>query len=164
MTTRAIVVMGVSGSGKSTVSALLAAAIGAVFADGDSFHPPANVEKMRAGIPLTDADRAPWLRAIAAWLDQRTAQDPGVVACSALRRAYRDVLIGVRTDVALVYLDGDHALIAERQAARVGHYMPASLVESQFATLEPPGPDEHPITVGIERPADAIVADIVGRL
>lgn len=164
MEARAIVVMGVSGSGKSTIGALLATAIGAVFADGDAFHPPANVEKMRAGVPLTDADRAPWLQAIADWIDQRTPQDRGVVACSALRRVYRDVLIGARPDVALVYLDGDHALIAARQAARLGHYMPASLLASQFATLEPPGPDEHPITVGIERTVPAIVADIVSRL
>ena len=160
----AVVVMGVSGSGKSTVGALLATALGAVFLDGDDLHPPANVAKMKAGRPLDDADRAPWLRAIAAWIDTRTADAPGVVACSALRRVYRDVLIGPRTGVALVYLDGDHAIIAARQAARPGHYMPPSLLDSQFATLEPPGPDEHAITVQIERSPAAIVADIVSQL
>ncbi len=164
MKQRAVVVMGVSGSGKSTVGALLATAIGAMFADGDDFHPPANVAKMRAGTALDDADRAPWLAAIAAWIDGRTVDARGVVACSALRRSYRDVLIGRRTGVALVYLDGNHALIAARQAARPGHYMPASLLASQFATLEAPVPEEHAFVVGIERPVAAIVADIVGRL
>ena len=160
----AIVVMGVSGSGKSTVGTLLATALGAVFLDGDDLHPPANVAKMKAGKPLNDADRAPWLQAIAAWIDARTVDAPGVVACSALRHAYRRVLIGPRAGVALVYLDGDHALIAARQAGRVGHYMPPSLLDSQFGTLEPPGPDEHPITVQIERPPAAIVAEILKQL
>jgi len=160
----AIVVMGVSGSGKSTVGTLLATAMGAVFLDGDDLHPPANVAKMKAGRPLDDADRAPWLRAIAAWIDARTADAPGVVACSALRRVYRDVLIGPRTGVALVYLDGDHDLIAARQAARPGHYMPTSLLASQFATLEPPVADEHPITVSIGEPPAIIVQHIMAQL
>jgi len=160
----AVVVMGVSGSGKSTVGAMLAVAMGGVFADGDDFHSAANVAKMASGVPLTDADRAPWLASIAAWIGLRTVAEPGVVACSALRRAYRIVLIAGRPAVALVYLDGDHNLIAARQAARPGHYMPTSLLASQFATLEPPVADEHPITVSIGEPPAIIVQHIMAQL
>jgi gluconokinase len=150
--TSVLVIMGVSGSGKTTIAALLAGRLGWPFADGDDFHPPANIEKMHAGIPLTDEDRWPWLRAIAAWIDERRAAgEHGVVACSALRRAYREVLCGGRADVRLVYLKGDIALISRRQAARHGHFMPKSLMQSQFATLEEPGADEQPITVSVER-------------
>ena len=159
-----VVVMGVSGSGKTTVGALLAERLGWPFTDGDDFHPPANIEKMHAGIPLTDRDRWPWLRAIAAWIDERrVAGGHGVVACSALRRAYREVLRGGRPDVRLVYLKGDIALIARRQAARHGHFMPVSLMRSQFETLEEPGADERPITVSVElRPEDIVEAVLRG--
>jgi gluconokinase len=161
----AIVVMGVSGSGKTTVGALLAGRLGWELADGDDFHPPANVEKMHAGTPLTDEDRWPWLRAIAAFIDEcRTKSEHAVIACSALKRAYRAVLIGDAEDVRLVYLEGDHDLIARRQAARHDHFMPASLMASQFATLEPPGPDERPVTVSVAQPPGAIVDAIVREL
>lgn len=162
-----LVVMGVSGSGKTTIAALLAGRLGWAFEDGDDFHPPANVAKMQGGTPLTDEDRWPWLRAIAAWIDAtRAAGAHGIVACSALRRAYRDILVGDRPDVRLVYLRGGRALIARRQAARHNHFMPASLVDSQFAALEEPGPDERPIVISVEpRPAeivDSIVANVPG--
>jgi carbohydrate kinase (thermoresistant glucokinase family) len=161
----AIVVMGVSGSGKTTVAALLADLLGWKFAEGDDFHPAANVEKMHAGTPLTDEDRWPWLRAIRALIDECRAQgEHVVVACSALKRAYREILIGDAADVRLVFLEGDHDLIARRQAARHGHFMPASLMASQFATLEPPGPDERPVTVSVARPPRAIVDAIVREL
>ena len=155
-----LVVMGVSGSGKTTVGALLAGRLGWEYEDGDDFHPPENVAKMRGGTPLDDADRWPWLAAIAAWIDAtRSAGRHGVVACSALRRAYRDVLLKDRPDVRLVYLQGDKHLIAARQAARLNHYMPATLVDSQFAALEEPMPDEHPIVVSVApRPAEIVQA------
>jgi gluconokinase len=155
------VVMGVSGSGKTTVAKGLADAEGWTLLEGDSFHPPANVAKMKSGTPLTDEDRWPWLRAIATAIDEYRARgESAVVACSALRRAYRDILIDGRTDVRLVYLRGSHALIAERMRARKGHFMPTALLDSQFQTLEEPGPDEHPITVEI----DAAPADIVQKI
>lgn len=162
-----LVVMGVSGSGKTTIAALLAGRLGWEYEDGDDFHPPENVAKMHGGTPLTDADRGPWLQAIAGWIDAtRSAGRHGVVACSALRRAYRDILIGGRSDVRLVYLQGDKQLIAARQAARLNHYMPATLVDSQFAALEEPMPDEHPIVVSVApRPMDivrAVVAQLPG--
>ena len=160
-----LVVMGVSGSGKTTVAALLAGRLGWEFADADLFHSAANVAKMHGGTPLTDADRAPWLRTMAAWIDAtRAAGCRGVLACSALKRAYRDVLIGERADVRLVYLDGDAGLIAARQAARHNHFMPASLVASQFAALEEPGEDERPIVASVDPRPMAIVDGIVGRL
>jgi gluconokinase len=160
-----LVVMGVSGSGKTTVAALLAGRLNWEFADGDDFHPPANVEKMHGGVPLTDDDRWPWLGAIAAWIDAtRSAGGHGVVACSALRRRYRDVLLGGRPDVRLVYLQGDRDLIGRRQAARHGHFMPTSLVESQFEALEEPGPDEEPIVVSVEPRPREIVARILSLL
>lgn len=160
-----LVVMGVSGSGKTTVGRLLAETLQWEFGDADSFHPPANVAKMKAGIPLTDEDRWPWLRAIAAWIDkQRSAGACGVVGCSALKRRYRDILIGERKDVRLVYLKGSEELIAHRMAARHGHFMPPSLLASQFAALEEPGPDERPLTVSIEPPPPEIVAQILSLL
>jgi gluconokinase len=160
-----IVVMGVSGSGKTTVAALLAGRLRWEFEDGDWFHPPANVEKMHGGIPLTDEDRAPWLAAIAAWIDAtRGAGRHGVVACSALKRAYRDVLVGDRRDVRLVYLEGALELIARRIAARHGYFMPASLLRSQFETLEVPAADERAITVSIDARPQAIVDRVLAEL
>ena len=160
-----VIVMGVSGSGKSTVGRLLAELLQWEFQDADRFHPDANVEKMRNGIALTDEDRGPWLGAIAAWIDEtRRAGRCGVVACSALKRRYRDLLMGNRPDVRLVYLQGDEALIAPRIATRHGHYMPARLLHSQFDTLEEPGPDEHPIIVSIDVPPREVAARIVGAL
>lgn len=163
----ALVVMGVSGSGKSTIAAALAERLGWVYADGDSFHPPANVAKMAAGTPLTDTDREPWLRAIADWIAARCeAGDPGVVACSALKRRYRALLVGDTRPgtAAIVYLKGDIHLIEERMRQRAGHFMPTSLLESQFRTLEQPLPAEGVIAVGIEGSPDEIVADIVRNL
>ena len=159
------VVMGVSGSGKSTVGALVAAALGCQFQEGDDLHPLANVEKMRRGIPLTDADRGPWLETIAREIDRwRMRGESGVVTCSALKRAYRSILIGEHSDVALVYLKGSYDLIHRRLAARHEHFMPVALLDSQFAALEEPGLDERPITVAIDgRPSD-IAAEIVSRL
>ena len=160
-----LVLMGVSGSGKSTVGKLLAGRLRWEFGDADSFHPPANVEKMQKGIPLTDEDRWPWLRAIAAWIDKtRAAGACGVVGCSALKRRYRDILIGERRDVRLVYLKGSEELIARRMAMRHGHFMPPSLLSSQFTALEEPGPDERPVIVSIEPPPREIVAQILSML
>ena len=160
-----IVVMGVSGSGKSTIAAMLAQHLHWIYEDADWFHPTANVEKMHHGEPLTDADRWPWLNAIAAWIDNvRSAGDHGVVACSALRRVYRDILVGRRRDVRLVFLKGDRDLIARRVAARADHFMPASLLDSQFATLEEPTADERPITVSIAPHPREIVDAIVSEL
>ena len=160
--TRVIVLMGVSGSGKSTVGNALASALGWEFRDADSFHPPANIEKMSRGVPLTDADRAPWLAAIAAWIDDRLAAgNTGIVSCSALKRAYRQVIVGGRTGVGLVHLRGSFDLIAARMAARRGHFMPPSLLQSQFQTLEEPGPDEHALAVSIDAPADTIAHEII---
>jgi carbohydrate kinase (thermoresistant glucokinase family) len=161
----AVIVMGVSGSGKSTVGSLLAVRLRWRFADGDGFHPLANIDKMHRGIPLTDEDRWPWLGAIAAWIDQaRREGGHGIVACSALKRRYRDVLVGDGLDVRLVYLKGGETLIARRIAARHGHFMPASLLHSQLSALEEPGPDEDPITVCIEPPPHEIVAHIIEAL
>jgi gluconokinase len=159
----AVIVMGVSGAGKTTIATLLAKRLGVAFEDGDSFHPPANVEKMRAGIPLRDEDRVPWLTAIA----ERIArlQDEGghvVIACSALRRAYRDLLVRKgRNAMRFVYLKGDSDLIAKRLAGRHGHFMPPTLLDSQFATLEEPAPDENAITISVVEPPHRIVEYIV---
>jgi gluconokinase len=157
--------MGVSGSGKTTIARDVAAAEHWTVLEGDSFHPPANVEKMKSGTPLTDEDRWPWLRAIAASIDTDLARGVNaVVACSALRRAYRDILIGDRRNVRLVYLKGSRELIAERMQARQGHFMPPALLDSQFRTLEEPSPDEDPITVEIGGPPDEIVHAIMEQL
>jgi gluconokinase len=157
--------MGVSGSGKSTIAGHLASRIGWIFEDGDQFHPASNISKMHAGQPLTDDDRWPWLRAIAAEID-RVCQASGhvVIACSALKRAYRDILVHGRRDVRIVYLDGTQQLIAERLAKRTGHFMPPDLLPSQFRTLEPPGSDENPVTVSIDASIEAVVDDIVHQL
>ena len=160
-----LVVMGVSGSGKTTIAALLAGRLGWEYEDGDDFHPPENVAKMHGGTPLTDEDRWPWLRAIAGWIDAtRSTGRHGVVACSALRRAYRDILLQGKPDVRLVYLQGDKQLISARQAARLNHYMPATLVDSQFAALEEPGPDEDPIVVSVAPRPSEIVQAIIAQL
>ena len=159
------IVMGVSGSGKSTIGALLARRLRWEFEDGDWFHPASNVDKMHSGIALTDEDRWPWLRAVAAWIDKtRRSGEHGVIACSALKRRYRDVLIGDRTDVRLVYLKGDEALIARRIATRHEHFMPRSLLHSQFAALEEPGADENPVVISIEPEPREIVAQILSAL
>jgi gluconokinase len=160
-----VVVMGVSGCGKSTIAAMLAHRLNWIFEEGDWFHPPSNVEKMHAGVPLTDEDRWPWLHGIAAWIDAtRRVGNHGTVACSALKRAYRDILVGERPDVRIVYLKGERDLIARRMAARDGHFMPPALLDSQFATLEEPRPDEHPIVVSIAPHPREIVEEIVKKL
>jgi gluconokinase len=160
-----LVVMGVSGSGKSTIGTQLALALRWTFEDGDWFHPARNIDKMHAGIPLTDEDRAPWLISIADFIDQaRLARDRVVIACSALKRRYRAVIIGNRPDVQLVYLKGDMDLIARRVATRHEHFMPASLLESQFEALEEPGPDEHPIVASIAPRPREIVAQVLAEL
>jgi gluconokinase len=160
-----LIVMGVSGSGKSTVGALLALRLRWEFEDADWFHPASNVEKMHNGVPLTDEDRRPWLGAIAAWIaETRRSGGHGVIACSALKRRYRNVLVGNRADVRLVYLKGDEAIIARRIATRHEHFMPRSLLHSQYAALEEPGPDENPITVSIEPAPREIVAQVLSAL
>ena len=159
------VVMGVSGVGKTTIGRALAQRLGWRFQEGDALHPPENIAKMRAGIPLDDTDRAPWLRAIAARIDEwRERGEAGVITCSALKRRYRDVIIGSRPGVRLVYLTAPPALIAQRLAARPGHFMPASLLASQLATLEPPEPDENALTVSMDAPVETIVEQIAVSL
>jgi gluconokinase len=159
------IVMGVSGSGKTTVSALLAAAFGCQFQEGDDLHPAENVEKMHGGTPLTDADRMPWLHKIAEEIDGwRARGESGVLTCSALKRSYRDIIIGGRPDVTLVYLKGSYDLIRRRMAARHEHFMPVALLDSQFATLQEPTPDEHPITVDVGGRPTEIAAEIVHQL
>ena len=159
------VFMGVSGSGKTTIARGAAERLGWELLEGDAFHPPANVEKMSHGVPLTDDDRWPWLRAIAAEVDRlRTEGRSAAVACSALKRVYRDLLLGGHPDGILVYLQGSPELIEQRMQARKGHFMPPRLLESQFATLEPPGPDENPVTVSVAPPPDAIIDEVVRRL
>jgi gluconokinase len=161
----AIVVMGVSGCGKSTVGTHLAQQIGATFLDADDFHPPANVRRMRAGVALTDAERTPWLDALAARLAAAGATDEAVVlACSALKRRYRDALRRGAPALTLVHLTGSPALLAERISARPGHYMPPALLPSQLATLETPADDEHAITLDVAATTDDLVADICKHL
>jgi gluconokinase len=161
----ALIVMGVSGSGKSTIADQLAERIGWRCEDGDKFHPASNIAKMSAGHPLTDEDRWPWLQAIADEIDRLCkAGERAVIACSALKRAYRDILVHGRDDVRIVYLDGTQQLIADRLAKRKGHFMPAGLLESQFKTLEPPAREENPLTVSIDASVDAILDDIVRQL
>ena len=161
----AIIVMGVSGSGKSTIGALLAEALGWPFADADGFHPAANVAKMAAGQPLTDADRWPWLDAIAAHIGaSRTAGQPVVVACSALRRAYRERLRAGHGDLIFLHLAGAPEVIAARQAARQGHFMPPSLMASQFATLEDPAAEADAVIVSVSASPHEVVATALEQL
>jgi len=161
----ALVVMGVSGSGKSTIGEKLAERLGWAFEDGDRFHPPSNVAKMSAGHPLTDEDRQPWLQAIADEIDRVCrAGEYAVIACSALKRAYRDILVHGRDDVRIIFLDGTQDLIAARLVARKGHFMPPGLLASQFRTLEPPANSENPVTVPIDAPVETIVDNIVRQL
>jgi carbohydrate kinase (thermoresistant glucokinase family) len=161
----AIIVMGVSGSGKSTIGALLAEALGWPFADADGFHPAANIAKMAAGQPLTDEDRWPWLDAIAAHIGaSRTAGQPVVVACSALRRAYRERLRAGHGDLIFLHLAGAPEVIATRQAARQGHFMPPSLMASQFATLEDPAAEADAVTVSVSASPHEVVAAALDQL
>jgi carbohydrate kinase (thermoresistant glucokinase family) len=162
----AVVVMGVSGAGKSTVGRLIAERLECPFRDADSFHPAANIAKMSRGEPLTDEDRWPWLRAIAAWIaEHRAAGTTCVVTCSALKRRYRDLVTDEqRTDVHLVYLKGDFELIEARLKARIGHFMPAGLLRSQFDALEEPGTDEHAITISVDATPEEIATKVIERL
>ena len=159
------VVMGVSGCGKTTIAAGVARHYGWTLLEGDSFHPPANVAKMSAGHPLTDEDRWPWLRAIAAKAGEIEASaGSAVVACSALKRVYRDILIGDRPGAILIYLRGSRDLIGARMAARKNHFMPPALLDSQFATLEEPGSDEHPLIADVTGSSDSVLADVLRQL
>ena len=156
-----VLVMGVSGSGKSSVGVALAERLGVPFLEGDSLHPAANVAKMAAGLPLDDADRAPWLAAIATWMKDRT---DGVVACSALKRAYRDRLREAAPGMRIVALLPPPDVLAERLGHRRGHFMPGSLLASQLATLEVPGDDEDAIVVTKDEPLSATIVSTVARL
>ena len=158
-----VVVMGVSGSGKSTVGAALAQRLGVPFEDADDLHPRANIAKMSAGRPLDDEDRHPWLEIIGEWLAVHS-DGGGVMSCSALKRTYRDQLRLHAPDVVFVHLEGSHAVITDRQASRPGHFMPASLLASQFATLEPLQPDERGVVIDVDQGVDAIVAASVSQL
>jgi len=158
-----LVVMGVSGTGKSTVAGILADRLGWVLAEGDDLHPPENVEKMRAGTPLTDEDRWPWLDEVADWIRAHTeAGTPGIITCSALRRIYRDRLRG--PGVVFVHLAGTRKEIAAQMAKRSGHYMPLSLLDSQLATLEPLDPDETAVVVSVAQSLEDEVAEIEAKL
>jgi gluconokinase len=160
-----VVVMGVSGCGKSTVGGLLAECLGVPYTDADDFHPPANVEKMSAGEPLTDADRAPWLDALADWIVEHRERG-AVISCSALKRRYRDRLRAVAPELFFLHLDGSPQLIASRMAARMNHFMPPDLLRSQFETLEPLQPDEAgaviPIDVSSQWAADQAICLLPG--
>jgi len=157
-----MVVMGVTGSGKTTVGEALAHAISATYVDGDRLHPQANIAKMSAGIPLDDADRGPWLAKVGETLRQRPA--PVIVGCSALKRAYRDFITEMAgAPVLFIYLDGSRELISKRMHERTGHFMPTSLLDSQFATLEVPNEDENAIAVAIDAPLEEIVAKIEAK-
>lgn len=160
-----LVVMGVSGSGKTTIARELSGRLGWTFEEGDHLHPKANVAKMHSGIPLDDADREPWLKAVAAWVDTQLARGvPGLITCSALKRSYRQTIIDDRPNVRLVYLRGSYELIASRLAQRHGHFMPASLLQSQFDALEEPAMDENPVTVDVDSTPAKIADAIIDRL
>jgi len=158
-----LVIMGVSGSGKSTVAAILAGQLGWDLEEGDDLHPDENVAKMAAGTPLNDEDRQPWLETISSWIVEHVMADvPGIITCSALKRRYRDILR--ENNVVFVYLTGSKDLIGRRLAARLDHYMPASLLDSQVATLEPPEEDENAITIDAGRSPAEEAAEVVARL
>jgi gluconokinase len=158
-----LVIMGVSGSGKSTVAGILADQLGWDLAEGDELHPAANVAKMHAGIPLTDDDRRPWLESVSCWITEHTrAGLPGIITCSALKRIYRDRLRG--DNVVFVHLAGTKDTIGRRLDARLDHFMPGTLLDSQIATLEPPGPDENTLVVDVGRPPAALAAEVIRRL
>jgi carbohydrate kinase (thermoresistant glucokinase family) len=160
-----LVLMGVSGSGKSTVALELHRLLGWRFQEGDDLHPPSNVEKMRSGRPLDDADRLPWLRAVACWIDERlTAHEPGIITCSNLKRAYRQITIGSRQGVRLVFLKGDKHVIRARIVQRQHRYMPPTLLCSQFETLEEPGEEEHPVVVSLRGSIAETVTELLQRL
>ena len=160
-----LVLMGVSGSGKTTVARRLAKRLGWPFMEGDALHPERNVAKMHSGEPLTDADRMPWLEAVGDWIDaQRARQQPGIITCSALKRSYRRIITAGRPEVRLIYLRGSQSLIHERLVRRHGHFMPENLLRSQLDTLEEPLPEEYPIVVEIDRSVDRIVAEIMRQL
>ena len=161
----AIIVMGVSGVGKTTVAEVLARRLEWEFIDGDKFHPASNVEKMRSGTPLTDEDRWPWFERLAAEIDRRRpAHQRVVIACSALKRAYRKALIDGHHDVLVIYLQGSRELIMSRLQDRKGHYFPATLLDSQFAALEEPDAAEHALIAGVEKNIEGIVEEILQRL
>jgi gluconokinase len=162
-----VIVAGVAGSGKTTIGTQLAERLGWRFADADSFHSAANVAKMRAGIPLTDKDRAPWLRSIVAWMDTvDAAGQSGVVTCSALRRSYRDQLLAGHPAARMVFLEVDRDQLVRRLASRPGHFFPEELLDSQLKALEPPAPDERVRVLAQPEDSDAahIVAEIIARL
>ena len=160
-----LVLMGVSGCGKTTVAEIIAQRLRWPFEEGDALHPPENVAKMHAGHPLDDADRAPWLARVADWVDARLdAGESGVITCSALKRKYRELIARRGRDIEFVYLHGSRELIASRLAGRQGHFMPASLLDTQFATLEEPGPDEPAIRVEIGDAPEVIAAEIIDAL
>ena len=162
---KAIILMGVAGSGKTSTGQLLAKKLGWIFRDADSFHPPANIAKMSAGQPLTDDDRKPWLLAIAEFIDEQIDNEKKcVVTCSALKRRYREALAGSRRDIQIIHLDGDFDLIAARMAARKNHFMPTSLLKSQFDALEKPGPDERVWTISVAPKTAGVVEDVLARL
>jgi gluconokinase len=158
-----LVIMGVSGSGKSTVAAILAGQLGWDLEEGDDLHPARNVAKMAAGQPLTDEDRWPWLDKVSAWItDHTTAGIPGIITCSALKRSYRDRMRG--SNVVFVHLAGSKDRIGQRLAARTDHFMPTTLLDSQLTTLEPPGPDENTLAVDVGRKPAEVAAEIIRRL
>ncbi|MEJ0078335.1 MAG: gluconokinase [Alphaproteobacteria bacterium] len=162
----AIVVMGVSGAGKSTVGRIVAERLSCPFRDADSFHPQANIEKMSRGEPLTDDDRWPWLQAIADWIaEHRAAGTTCVVTCSALKRVYRDIVTNKQSaDVRLVYLKGDFDLIETRLKVRKGHFMPPALLQSQFAALQEPAENEHALTIPIDATPEKIAEEVLKEI
>ena len=160
-----LVVMGVSGSGKTTVGSMLARRLRCPFHEGDDLHPQANIDKMKAGNPLTDADRGPWLELIADWVDQQLdAGQSGIITCSALKRIYREVIDRGRRGVVFIFLDGPQKTVALRLASRHSHFMPPQLLQSQFEDLEPPAPDEPAIRFDVDAPPEQIVDEVIDKL